>query len=418
MPYNSLKNACKKLNVDYSIFHPGKGSSLYKNASIQFNLKNHYIYNENGACVRLDFPQTLLYFAKYYDAEDIFLVWKRYDLGDTHTPNVNKAEVEAALKNQEIIHIVDHRQKNAYGPKSPVFVFSAEHAEEFLNQIVIPELSLTGITNIRLLPMGKEEFPSKEDVNNFILQDLKRYGLYYYKKHSFTDHPHNRIFVLFQYDGCLIGCGEKINQIIEQEDDYSGYYKFDKDTVQLFDKPILAKDFFSLVDHTIKCFNQALQKINLQYLERIVSYIEQNCFLESNADTSITEMIVCDSRPGMEGKQILYYGTRYERNPNLRRTALELCKQKNGALICEVCQTNYENCYGELGNSVMEVHHLKPLGQIKEEHDINPETDLVCLCANCHKVMHSAIRKYGHTLTATELKETVFPSKPRTGTLV
>ncbi|WP_347280299.1 hypothetical protein [uncultured Phocaeicola sp.] len=404
MSYDSLKTSCEKLRVDYRLFHLGKGNSIHRNASIQFDLKSHHIYTKNGAVKGLDFPETLLYLVKYYEAEDTFLVWRRYELGGAHNPNASKAEVENALTGKEEIHIVDHRQGTAYGPQSPVFVFHADHAEAFLNQIVIPELP--SIADIRLLPMGKEEFASKTDVDDFILTDLKRYGLYYCRKKSFTNNPYDRIFVLFQYDGLPVGCGEKVYQKQEKTGDYSGYYEFDTNTVRLFDKPMTAGEFLPLVDNTINGFSQTLHKIDLQYLERIVSYINLNCF-ESDIETAIIEATKCNSTTGSEGKRVSYYGTRYERDPNLRKVAIDFCRQKNGALICEACQINYEGLYGEFGSSVIEVHHLKPLGEIRSEHNVNPETDMVCLCANCHKMIHHAIRKLGYSLTAEELRNTV-----------
>lgn len=414
MALDSLKNTCEKLRVDYyRFFHVGQGRSFPQNVAIQFDLKSHHTHNERGAFVGLDFPEDCLYLVKYFQIEDIFLVWRRYELGGTHNPNVSKAEVEAALKGQEKVHIVDHRQGTAYGTKSPVFVFRAECAEDFLTQIVIPELPQTGITDIRLLPMGKEEFPAKKDVDDFILHDLKCYGLYYYRKKSFTNNPYDRLFVLFQYDGHLIGCGERVFQKREQTGDYSGYYEFDKNTVRLFDRPIAAEDFLPLVNNSISGFSQALQKIDVQYLESIVSHIDLNCF-ESDAETIITETFQCNPQTGSEGKRILQYGTRYERDPKLRKAAIDFCRKKNGSLICEACQTDYEGLYGELGLSVIEVHHIKPLGQVGYEHDVNPETDLVCLCANCHKMIHYAMRTYSRLFTADELRDTILDSNNKT----
>ena len=34
--------------------------------------------------------------------------------------------------------------------------------------------------------------------------------------------------------------------------------------------------------------------------------------------------------------------------------------------------------------------------------EVNPETDLVCLCANCHRMMH---RSREHVMTVEELRE-------------
>lgn len=298
MAYDSLKTACEKLRIDYRIFHIGKGRSLYRNASIHFDLKSHHVHSKNGAVIGLDFPETLLYLVKYYEDEDTFLVWRRDELGGAHNPNASQAEVKVALSGKEDVHIVDHRQGSAYGTPSPVFVFHAEHAEDFLNQIVIPELPLPSIADIRLLPMGKEEFESKTDVDDFILHDLRRYGLYYYRKKSFTNNPHDRIFVLFQYDGRLVGCGEKVYQQQEKIDDYSGYYEFDIDTVRLFDNPITVGEFLPLVDNTINSFSQALHKIDTRYLERIVSYINLNCVESDDTEVAVIETVEDSSKIG------------------------------------------------------------------------------------------------------------------------
>ena len=89
MAFDSLKDACEKLRIVYRrFFHVGQGGSLPQNVAIQFDLKDHHVHDEHGAFVGLDFPKTLLYLVKYFRAEDVFLVWRRYELGNTHNPNV------------------------------------------------------------------------------------------------------------------------------------------------------------------------------------------------------------------------------------------------------------------------------------------------------------------------------------------
>ncbi|MCJ1655327.1 HNH endonuclease [Staphylococcus sp. NRL 16/872] len=45
-----------------------------------------------------------------------------------------------------------------------------------------------------------------------------------------------------------------------------------------------------------------------------------------------------------------------------------------------------------MGRDFVEIHHLKPLFINGEEHLVNPYTDLVPLCSNCHRMIHR--RKY------------------------
>ena len=66
-----------------------------------------------------------------------------------------------------------------------------------------------------------------------------------------------------------------------------------------------------------------------------------HCF-ESDIETAIIETTKGDSKTGSKGKKVSYYCTRYERDPSLRQAAIDFCRKKNGALICEACQTDYE----------------------------------------------------------------------------
>ena len=97
-----------------------------------------------------------------------------------------------------------------------------------------------------------------------------------------------------------------------------------------------------------------------------------------------------------DGKKTEYYVTRYERSPQNRAAAIRIhgCK-------CSVCGFDFEKTYGALGKNFIEVHHLVPLSSLDEEVKVNPETDLVCLCANCHRMIH---RKVNAILTPEQLK--------------
>ena len=84
-----------------------------------------------------------------------------------------------------------------------------------------------------------------------------------------------------------------------------------------------------------------------------------------------------------EGKVLQYYTTKYERNQANRAAAIKIHGNK-----CMACGFDFEDTYGELGKNFIEVHHIKPLSSVNQEVVINPETDLVCLCSNCHRMIH------------------------------
>lgn len=56
---------------------------------------------------------------------------------------------------------------------------------------------------------------------------------------------------------------------------------------------------------------------------------------------------------------------------------------------CQVCGIDFSEEYGpELGKGFIEVHHLVPISTQKENHIVDPLTDLVPLCPNCHAMIH------------------------------
>lgn len=46
---------------------------------------------------------------------------------------------------------------------------------------------------------------------------------------------------------------------------------------------------------------------------------------------------------------------------------------------------------GEVGEACIEVHHTKPIADMKEG-DTTKLEDLQCLCASCHRVVHRELR--------------------------
>ena len=75
-------------------------------------------------------------------------------------------------------------------------------------------------------------------------------------------------------------------------------------------------------------------------------------------------------------------------------------------LNCQACGFNFEKKYGELGKKFIEVHHLIPLYVENNDRIVNPETDLVCLCSNCHRMIHR-INNVDYDKTLTELKKII-----------
>ncbi|MBJ6749889.1 EVE domain-containing protein [Geomonas anaerohicana] len=118
---------------------------------------------------------------------------------------------------------------------------------------------------------------------------------------------------------------------------------------------------------------------------------------ESLVVKDIEAEITEDAGPRSEGGTKEYFGKRYERDAINRRRAIE-----HHGLACKACGFNFERVYGERGSGFIEVHHVKPISMLKEKQQVDPKTDLVTLCSNCHKMIH---RRPDNILTIAELKK-------------
>jgi 5-methylcytosine-specific restriction protein A len=90
---------------------------------------------------------------------------------------------------------------------------------------------------------------------------------------------------------------------------------------------------------------------------------------------------------------------RYERDPKNRKLAIEI----HGS-SCVACGFNFLEKYGLLGGQYIVVHHVTPVSQIGDDYRVDPSTDLVTLCANCHAMVH----REDPPLSIDELKEVIF----------
>lgn len=174
-------------------------------------------------------------------------------------------------------------------------------------------------------------------------------------------------------------------------------------------------NFTKEVDPTGSDFTKRLYKENLEKVLETVPEEYENDFYRGyhwncevikgvrkavNSDINWdfeTEHEVTDGHT--EGKKKVYYTTKYERNTKNREAAVRIHGTK-----CMICGFDFEEKYGELGKGYIEVHHIKPLSEIDEEVVVNPETDLICVCSNCHRMLH---RFRSYIVSVEELRQIV-----------
>ena len=73
----------------------------------------------------------------------------------------------------------------------------------------------------------------------------------------------------------------------------------------------------------------------------------------------------------------------YERNTKARKKCIE-----HYGNSCSICDFNFGEIFGSLGEGFIHVHHLKPLAEIKESYSLDPIEDLRPVCPNCHSMLH------------------------------
>ena len=90
---------------------------------------------------------------------------------------------------------------------------------------------------------------------------------------------------------------------------------------------------------------------------------------------------------------------RYEQDPDARRA----CIAHHGT-SCAACGFSFEQKYGQIGRDFIPVHHLVPVSQLGSGYQLDPISDLVPLCANCHAMAHHGV---GTPRTVAELRRII-----------
>ena len=104
-----------------------------------------------------------------------------------------------------------------------------------------------------------------------------------------------------------------------------------------------------------------------------------------NGEVGESEELPDNISSGQEAKKYRWH-RRAERNQKLAADA----KKFHGS-TCKVCGFNFEQKYGERGKGYIEAHHIVPFADLVKEPEpvtLNPKTDFVVVCANCHRMLH------------------------------
>lgn len=93
---------------------------------------------------------------------------------------------------------------------------------------------------------------------------------------------------------------------------------------------------------------------------------------------------------GKEGRILVRLHAYKERDRTFaKRVRDHYRRQHGGQLHCEACSMVSEGVYGPNGERCMEAHHKIPIEELQPD-SVTPVQEMAMVCANCHRVIHSA----------------------------
>ena len=90
-----------------------------------------------------------------------------------------------------------------------------------------------------------------------------------------------------------------------------------------------------------------------------------------------------EARTFVEGATRQIFVNAYERNAGARAACIA-----HFGTVCRVCETDLVAIYGEVARGYIQVHHLRSLAEVGRQYEVNPLTDLIPVCPNCHAMLH------------------------------
>lgn len=122
----------------------------------------------------------------------------------------------------------------------------------------------------------------------------------------------------------------------------------------------------------------------LQEVAAAIRAAVENADMESLPDTDEDPDFV----EAEEGRVLSRLHRTRERNRKLVEACKKAAMKKHKRLACEACKFEFAGKYGDTTQSIIDVHHTRPVHTL-EVGEKTKLKDLVLLCANCHRVVHS-----------------------------
>lgn len=168
---------------------------------------------------------------------------------------------------------------------------------------------------------------------------------------------------------------------------------------KVFNKPVFLSEF------GIEFENNIVSGSSKQIGDKEIALIIEHGF--SSTKTKMSQLhegnqidYTEDDEGFPEGKLKLKQHLAKERNSKVVKLAKARYLKKHNKLICQVCEFDFVDRYGDLGEGYIEGHHTKPISEMVEN-ETTKVKDIALVCANCHRMLH----RKRPWLTINELKE-------------
>ena len=274
------------------------------------------------------------------------------------------------------------------------FYSDSRSAEE--SAVMLPEV----IPAIRLLPMSGEDLTftgkSLDEVQEWFKIHLPGERYQFRRK---MNAPEGSL-VLFQFQGRLIASALLEETVIYDEENaygFNGYYLFSTSSIAIFD-PLNFKDVQNIWTG-MKSFNQSFQSLDPANLDSLKKLLAKHHFrfvgyMNDEEFQKVTEGIEVEPTPVVdEPKQLIEKVIKasermaWRRDPVIAKSAIAQTGYR-----CEVNNEHEFFTSATTGKNYVEAHHLIPLEFQYEFHNsLDVESNIVSLCAMCHKKIHHAM---------------------------
>lgn len=252
------------------------------------------------------------------------------------------------------------------------------------------------ISEIRILPNGKQIFETEAQFKNFFQNTMpEQCGFYYFPNQMMRCPDHT--FVLFQYDGMIRATGVLISSgkknFDEKGESFSGYYRFKVDSLHYLAKPI-DKKMLKQVYPEFNGFNQSKQIIPLTYWPAICTLLEKSDPYYS--DDSLRQI------EGIENvmKSLGLKGGEREAFVNAR---------VNQGIFRDKLMKRYSRCClcGMSNDSLLTASHIKPWSASNSREKLDVENGFL-MCPNHDKLFDQGwitFDENGNIVVADELSQ-------------